>query len=176
MNRPAQLRLAAGNALRYFPFEMRVPKETATFICQTTGWLATRDAANHPIAVEAIMVDLDPESGVGEIAAFSRFARHTEANLRENACFALLASRTWGDHRSVQIKGRCTELRGVVRDPSRVAGPLNALADALLSFGLPFETTEKTRNIAGEPYQSVRVQVDEVYDQTPGPGAGRRLP
>src|SRR5262249_51050754 len=95
----------------WYLVEVRVPADTAAFLTELPGFLATRDAANHPTAVEAVVLHLDPEAGVGEIAADARFARNTAANLRDNGRFALVISRVWEDHRSVQIKGRCLEVK-----------------------------------------------------------------
>ena len=150
-----------------------MPADAAAFLKEMGGFMATRDAANRPTAVESMMLELDPESGVGEIAAAVRYARNTVDNLRDNGRFALVISKVWGDHRSVQVKGRCLDVRGPVQDPERIAPRTEELARMLTTFGLPARVAEDYRSIRYDLYYLVRVQVDEVFDQTPGPGAGR---
>lgn len=53
------------------------------------------------------LLELDADTGIGEIAANLRYARRTADNLRENGAFALVVSRPFADHKSIQIKGRC---------------------------------------------------------------------
>jgi hypothetical protein len=152
-----------------------VAADTVEFLKSLTGFLATRDGANRPTACESILLALDPETGVGEIAANARFARQMTANLRDNGRFALVVSRAWADHRSAQIKGRCLSVDGPVRDPRRVRPAIEALAVVLESFNLPARVPRDFRAQEIDPWYLVRVQVDEVFEQTPGPGAGRRL-
>jgi hypothetical protein len=155
--------------------DVRVPADTAAFLTELPGFLATRDATNHPTAVEAVVLHLDPEVGVGEIAADARFARNTAANLRDNGRFALVISRVWEDHRSVQIKGRCLEVREPVFAPERILPVLDGLTPVLRRFGLPPEVADNYRKLQFDPHYLVKIQIDELYDQTPGPGAGRRV-
>jgi hypothetical protein len=120
-------------------------------------------------------MDLDPETGVGEVAAVARYARGMPANLRDNGCFAVVVSRSWGDHRSVQIKGRCLGVSGPVQVAERVRPAIEGLAVMLDSFKLPPRVARDFRAGESEPFYVVRVQVEEMFEQTPGPGAGRKL-
>jgi hypothetical protein len=154
---------------------VRVPANQAAFLMEMGGFMATRDAANRPTAVESVMLALDPETGVAEIAADARFARNTAANLRDNGRFALVVSRAWDDHRSVQVKGRCLDIVGPVYAPERIGPRLEALAVVLGTFGLPPEVADNYRSLRNDPHYLLQVQIDEAYEQTPGPGAGRRI-
>lgn len=137
--------------------------------------MATRDAENRPTAVEAAVLDLDPEAGIAEVAANVRFARNTLANLRENGRVAVVITRAWADHRSVQIKGRCLEVAGPVVAPERMGPRTEVLASVLGSFGVPQQVADDFRSIRYDPHYVVKVQIDEIFDQTPGPGAGKRV-
>jgi hypothetical protein len=139
------------------------------------GYLATRDAQNRPEAAEAVVLELDAESGIAEVGVNVRFVRNTLANLRDNGRVAVVISRAWDDHRSVQVKGRCLEVTGPVVDAERVAPRTEVLAKVLVTFGLPQDVADDFRTIRHDPYYLVRVQIEEVFDQTPGPNAGRRL-
>jgi hypothetical protein len=152
-----------------------VPADAAAFLMELGGFMATRGADNRPEAVEAVVLELDAEAGIAEIAANVRFARNTLANLEDNGRVAVVISRAWNDHRSVQIKGRCLEVRGPVIDPMRIGPRTEVLAAVLGSFGLPPEVADNFRKIRYDPHYLVRAEIDEVFDQTPGPGAGRRL-
>ncbi len=154
---------------------MRVPPEAAEFLLELGGFLATRDAQNRPTAVESVVLELDAESGVAEIGADARFARNTVENLRDNGRFALVITRAWGNHRSVQIKGRCLDVRGPVVVPERIGPRTEVLAGKLADFGVPPIVADNFRKIRHDPHYLVKVQIDEVFEQTPGPGAGKRI-
>ena len=154
---------------------MVVSADTVAFLRSLTGFLATRDVANRPTACECVVMDLDPETGVGEVAAVARFARQMTANLRDNGRLAVVVSRAWGDHRSVQIKGRCLGVSAPVQVPERVRPAIEGLAVVLDSFKLPPRVARDFRAGESEPFYVVRVQVEDVFEQTPGPGAGRKL-
>jgi hypothetical protein len=152
-----------------------VAADTVAFLKSLTGFLASRDANNRPTACECVVMELDPETGVGEVAAVARFARKMTANLGDNGRFAVVVSRMWGDHRSAQIKGRCLGVSGPVRIPERVGPAIEGLAEVLDTFSLPPRVARDFRAHGDEPWYVVRVQVEEVFEQTPGPAAGRRL-
>jgi hypothetical protein len=154
---------------------VRVPAAAAEFLLELGGFMATRDAENRPTAVEAVVLELDAESGIAEVAANVRFARNTVGNLRANGRCAVVISRAWADHRSVQIKGRCLDVRGPVLDPERIGPRTEVLAKVLVTFGLPQKVADDFRKIRYDPHYLVKVQIDDVFDQTPGPGAGRRV-
>jgi hypothetical protein len=40
-------------------------------------------------------------------------------------------------------------------------------------FGVTAEVAEHYRDLRSDPHFMVRMHVEEVFDQTPGPGAGR---
>jgi hypothetical protein len=169
-----QARWSAGRRA-WYSVKVRIPAETAQFLLEHGGLMATRDAANRPTAVEAVLLELDAETGIGGIAAFARFARNTAANLRDNGRFALMISRPWNDHRSVQLKGRCVEVREPVVDPERIGPRTELFAAVLESFGLPQQVADDFRRMRFDSYYLVRVEIEEVFDQTPGAGAGRRI-
>src|SRR5262249_37003912 len=142
-----------------------VAADTVDFLRSLTGFLATRDVANRPTACECIVLDLDPETGMGEVGAVARWARHMTANLHDNGRFAVVVSRAWGDHRSVQIKGRCLGVSGPVSVPERVRPAIENLAVMLDGFHLPVAVARDFRASAAFPLYLIRVQVEEVFEQ-----------
>lgn len=94
------------------------------------------------------------------------------ANLRDNGAIAVCFSRAI-DHRSLQIKGEAVEIREAdEKDRKRILRYRRALAESLGVVGVPPQVTLR---IAHWPCRAVRVRVNAVFDQTPGPGAGAAL-
>ena len=152
---------------------MRIPADVVEFVKDNGGFLATRDAQNRPTAAEAGVIAIDAETGVAEIAANVRFARRMVDNLRDNGLFALNCTRPWGDHRSMQMKGRCLEIQGPLLIAERLERAISGLRDALTSFGVSQQVADDFGRSPREPQWVLKVQIEEMFDQTPGPGAGR---
>jgi Pyridoxamine 5'-phosphate oxidase len=94
------------------------------------------------------------------------------ANLRDNgrvaACFTDVTSL-----RSVQLKGRCVELGDPQpEDWLQIERHRDAFAKSCEVIGYPKHVA---RNIWSMQVVKVRFIVDQVFNQTPGPGAGGSL-
>jgi hypothetical protein len=96
----------------------------------------------------------------------------TLANLRANGRIAVTFSRA-SDHRSLQVKG------SVVSAAPSTAADRDAIdlyrlsyAREVAAIGLP---PRLTLRVAHWPAHSVRLRVEAVFAQTPGPGAGAAL-
>jgi len=77
-------------------------------------------------------------------------------------------------HRATQLKGVAVDARLAREDEAQyVRERLEAFADVLDRVGVP---RRLTRSVAHWPAFAVTVKVDQVFDQTPGPNAGVRLP
>jgi Pyridoxamine 5'-phosphate oxidase len=90
-------------------------------------------------------------------------------NLRDNGRVAAIFTDV-NTLRSVQLKGRCVELT----DPQADDWPIierhrEAFTNAAQSIGFPKHVV---RNIWSMQVVKVRFVVDQIFDQTPGPGAG----
>ena len=80
----------------------------------------------------------------------------------------------------IRAEGNDPELKGVAietrlareDEASFVRGRLDAFADVLDSIGVP---KDLTRAVAHWPAFAVSMRVEQVFEQTPGPNAGRRL-
>jgi hypothetical protein len=77
------------------------------------------------------------------------------------------------DHHSLQFKGRAAVVR-LARDDeaSVVRRGFNGFAELLNDIGIPPRVTNA---VTRWPAFAIEMQVQEVYDQTPGPKAGTRL-
>jgi len=77
-------------------------------------------------------------------------------------------------HRATQLKGMAIDARLAREDEAAyLRERLEAFADVLDSIGVP---RRLTRSVAHWPAFAVTMKVDQVFDQTPGPNAGTRLP
>jgi len=82
-------------------------------------------------------------------------------------CFAAV------DHRSYQVKGRLAEVRAANEDERRrIERYRAALAQHFGSVGLPPRLTNR---LSHWPAHAVRLVVEELFLQTPGPDAGVAL-
>ena len=105
------------------------------------------------------------ESGVAE-------GSPTRDNLRANGAIALTFSSPT-TYRTVQAKGVVTELREPSEgDLARRGEHLEDLCDQAEQVGIE---RRLTRRLARGEAVAVAVAVRELYEQTPGPGAGTRL-
>jgi hypothetical protein len=77
------------------------------------------------------------------------------------------------DHCTTQLKGTTIDAR-IARDEERafVRERLDAFATILNSIGVPRRLTEA---VSYWPSFAVSVQVEDIFEQTPGPQAGKRI-
>ncbi len=134
--------------------------------------VGTRDARLAPDCFRALGARV--EEGGRELTVFApdAVARASLANLRDNGRVAVCFTRP-EDHRSIQLKGRVLELRPADEAERRLVDRYrSALAAILGEIGLPPRTTLRMNHW---PCHAVRFEVEAVFVQTPGPGAGERL-
>lgn len=134
--------------------------------------IGTRDARMLPACMRAFGARVEP--GGRELTVFLPDATSgtTLANLRDNARIAVAFSRVQ-DHYSLQLKGRAAELRPAAAAESvLVQRYCAAFAESLAFVGMPPATTLR---MAHWPSHAVRVAVESLFAQTPGPGAGDPL-
>jgi hypothetical protein len=99
-------------------------------------------------------------------------SRNTVTDVAANPRVAVLASQPL-DHRSFQLKGAVTRV-GPAPDEARplVEEYLAGFARVLELVGMPYEVVA---NLSHWPSVALEFRVEELYLQTPGPGAGARL-
>jgi hypothetical protein len=74
----------------------------------------------------------------------------------------------------MQVKGRLRSIREpTVEDLSRAVGQRDAFADNVVPLGI--ELARGVRFMREETLFTAVIDVEELYDQTPGPSAGARL-
>jgi hypothetical protein len=82
-------------------------------------------------------------------------------------------------YRSLQVKGRAVATRAAgKKDRQRVAGHQAAFTEEVQSIGVPLDAVtsflEYEKKIRAD-LVTISVQVEAVFDQTPGPSAGARV-
>jgi len=77
------------------------------------------------------------------------------------------------DHGTIQLKGTTATAR-LARDDEKpfVKARLDAFADMLDSIGIP---SARTRSASYWPAFAIDMSVEQVFEQTPGPNAGKRV-
>ena len=152
---------------------VRLSEELAEFIESGVSMLVgTRDASLRPQVQRAVgaVVGADRESLT--VFLTKAIAAKSVANLEDNGCIALTMSRPY-DHRSLQVKGKVLGMRDGT-DAERVQQERwhAGFVEHLYIVGLP---RSLIRRLAVFPSIAVTLRIDDVFVQTPGPGAGRRL-
>lgn len=152
---------------------MRLSEELAEFIESGVSMLVgTRDGELRPHVMRAVgaVIGKDRESLTVYLA--KQLAEQAIANLRDNGKIALTMSRPY-DHRSMQVKGTMIGMRdGVEADRAQQERYLAGFVEHVYIVGLPRTVVRQLRIF---PSVAVTFAAEDVFVQTPGPGAGRRL-
>jgi hypothetical protein len=134
--------------------------------------LCTRDAHNRPYGHESCLPHIEADHVIVLVA--EQLARNLVENVRNNGAAALLVSRAPGDHRSVQLKGRITDIElPAVR--TEMFENLERLVDTYRGYMPEDAARAMWLRMSQQRMYRLRLEVAEVFDQTPGPGAGRRI-
>ena len=134
--------------------------------------LCTRDGDNRPSIHEAFLADIAPDRIIVMVPA--HLARHLTANAHDNGAAALLVSRAPGDHRSVQMKGRIDDIDDAAVRPELFESTL-PLIDVYRAFLPEEQARELWERMRLQSAHRISFEVAQVFDQTPGPGAGARM-
>ncbi|MBE7492485.1 MAG: hypothetical protein HS108_12090 [Planctomycetes bacterium] len=133
--------------------------------------VATRDAALRPLCVSGSAVVITARGrGIVFIPSFE--STPAQANLRANGVIAVLVEEPT-THRGIQMKGRCLAVRDATVPELKQAAEFVARTKAELS-AIGFAPTVLER-MNFMPCTAVEFTVEQVFEQTPGPGAGRAV-
>jgi len=134
--------------------------------------VGTRDAALMPECTRAWGIRVADDGSTVTVVLSETFAGNTIENLRKNGQMAVTCTRPT-DHITCQLKGRIRSIKratSVDRDLSR-RWHREFMAE-LSAIGVPSALSEAW---IAEPTVAVEFAVTDVFDQTPGPGAGRKV-
>jgi len=135
--------------------------------------VATRDAELTPEGTRAWAVNVDGDGT--HVTAFltEKTAAPHLRNLEANGHLALCFDRP-SDSRACQLKGRFVDARSCLApERDEIERQVRGFFADLAIIGVPPEVFE---GWVRWPAVAVRMRVTDVFLQTPGPGAGERLP
>jgi len=134
--------------------------------------VGTRDPSLMPECTRAWGIQVGPDRGTVTIFLSEKFAGRTIDNLRENGMIAVTCTRPT-DHITCQLKGRLRKIKPVTRAERNLSRKWHGEFMAeLRAVGVPPNLSEAW---IIEPTLAVEVVVTDVFDQTPGPGAGKKV-
>jgi hypothetical protein len=135
-------------------------------------FIATRDAAMEPMSTMAFGLRVAPDEREVTVFVPAPLAPPLVPNLRDNGQIAVNIVRPT-DHRAVQIKGLWLgERRTDESDRSYIERYRDAMIQEMGLIGIPRSVW---RRIHWWPTVALRLEVRDVFVQTPGPSAGRRV-
>ncbi len=134
--------------------------------------VGTRDARLMPECTRAWGIRAAPDRGTVTILLAETFAGKTLDNLRENGMIAVTCTRPT-DHLTCQLKGRVQTIKPVTSVEQKLSRRWHREFSAeLKAIGVSSTLSE---GWVVEPTIAVDVAVTDVFDQTPGPGAGKNV-
>jgi len=134
--------------------------------------VGSRDANNRPECARGLGVKVADDRRTLSLYLNAALAERMRADFADNGRIAIGFSRIV-DHRAVQLKGRVIGMRPATEADHAVQDRyLAAFAEQVSYAGLPRSVV---RSVRLRPALAVELEVDELFHQTPGPGAGRRI-
>jgi hypothetical protein len=135
--------------------------------------VATRDGESRPAVTRAWGPQLSEDGRTLTLCLIAPPGSTTRANLEDNKAIAIgLSPPTIA--RAVQLKGVALEVREPrPEDIERAEAHMDAFCAEAETIGV--SPTLARRLLMAPDFLSVTLRIDEVFDQTPGPTAGRRL-
>jgi hypothetical protein len=150
-----------------------ISDEIAAFLSQGLSTLVgTCSAARIPQCVRAVGIRLHAERTRAAVFLPAATSEKTVANLRDNPRIAVLASYPL-DHRSLQLKGAVLGVAPAPEsDRAYIDAYMSTFASVLEVVGMPYEVVTM---VTHWPALTVEFAIEELYVQTPGPGAGAKF-
>jgi general stress protein 26 len=152
---------------------IQLSKELAELVEGGSSMLVgTRDAALRPEVVRGVGAQVAQDRSTFTVYVPSELAARTLANLEHNGAIAVTFSQL-SNHRTVQVKGKLRSLRRSRKNERHL------LERYVAAFAEQVHFTGCSRRIVRRlrfwPSLALEVEVEDLFAQTPGPGAGRRI-
>ncbi len=134
--------------------------------------VATVDAHGQPATCRGVAMTSHDDLQTATVFLPVATSHETIANVAATKRLAVAATHLF-DNSSMQIKGTTIEARLATDEEAVfVRSRLDAFAQMLLAFGVP---PRLAHTMSHWPAFAVTLRVEQVFEQTPGPGAGRRI-
>jgi hypothetical protein len=150
-----------------------IDRELASFLQEGIAiQLGTRNAGLEPNGVRAVAARVE-EDGTHIVAYVPELAvHHVLPDLESNGHAALVFARP-PDERACQLKGTFAGMRAATADErDAVQAQWDRWLERLTTIGVARPVFE---HWVMWPCVAIRVRVDAIFNQTPGPGAGARV-
>lgn len=135
--------------------------------------IATRDGDLQPDGAPAWAVLVEDDREHLTVFVFEQAAPAVLGNLERHPEIAVLFDRPT-EHRAFQAKGRFVSSRPAgPRERAEVERQVDAFRGELDAIGIP---RALTAGWSYWPSVAIRFRVEQLFEQTPGPGAGEPLP
>ena len=147
-----------------------IDKELAAFLQEGVGiHIGTRNAALQPNGTRALAVSVDHEGAHVVIYVAEAAAARILPDLEANGQIAVGFGRPIDD-RACQVKGVFIGARAATEDERpAVTAQWNGFLGSLEQIGIP---RAATKSWATWPAVAIRLRVNALFNQTPGPNAG----
>jgi len=143
------------------------------FASGVTLYVATCNEERMPESLPGMGIRVHPDRQHVTVYVPTAHADATLSNLRASGQVAATLCHP-PDHRTVQLKGRCTGVRDGSDADREVQEVFRAaLVATFAEIGIP---RALTRSLPWWPSTAIDFEVRDIYTQTPGPNAGERLP
>ena len=152
----------------------RIPEELAAFLASGVSIVvATRDGALAPDGAAACAAVVHDDREHLTAFLYRDAAEEMLVNLRVHPAIALDFDLPTS-HRACQVKGVMTAARPArEEEQEEVMRQLDAFAADLEQIGIPRAATS---GWSAWPCTAIEVRVTDLFEQTPGPGTGERMP
>ena len=147
-----------------------IDKDLAAFLQEGVGiHIATRNASLQPNGIRALAVTVESDGLHLVVYAAEAAAARVLPDLEDNAQIAIGFGRPVDD-RACQVKGIVIGTRAAIEaERPVVAAQWDGFLGSLEQIGIP---RVATTTWVTWPAVAIRVRVNALFDQTPGPGAG----
>lgn len=134
--------------------------------------VGTRDAKLRSECLRAVGAAVGADRSTLVVYVPSELAARTLANLEDNGAVAVTFSQI-SNHKTLQVKGKLVTLRRARRSERALQERwLAAFAEQLHMTGF---SRRVARRLRYWPSLALELEIHELFAQTPGPGAGRRI-
>lgn len=151
-----------------------IDQQLAAFLHDGVGiHLGTRDDLLQPNGARAISLQVEPDGRHFHVYISSVAAERVLPDLQANGLAAVVCGRPV-DERACQVKGVFVEVRETRADERAAAlAQWEAYLVSLERIGIP---RASTASWITTPDLAIRLKATAVFDQTPGPNAGKAVP
>ena len=133
--------------------------------------IATQDGQRVPEVTRALVLRCEPDPGRVTVWLPARIADKALANLRVEPRVAIGVNHPT-DHQTFQLKGRAVRMgESPPERQAQVEAAFAAFVEEVSKVGLP---PRMLQPVVLWPLVEVEVEVSEIFNQTPGPGAGEQ--